>query len=486
MLDSISLFFTIFAVRVEACTFFLAQGVGEVLVFFILDDPSYLASLFGGVVVHPLTSSGVIALVLALFCLVASAYFSGSEVAFFSLGPKELEELKESERKRDQQILDLLSRSDYLLGTILVGNNFFNIAITMLVSYVVGETMDFQDNHTLGFLVQVLGITSVVLFFGEILPKVYFQNHALQSSRMAVGVMSLLERVSRPITKGLVALGNGVSRGFKRQNTTVTPEELEKAIELTTDRAEEKGLLNEIVRFYQKSVSEVMTPRMDVAALEYQTPYSEVKAFIIEKGYSRMPVYDDRIDNIRGVLYAKDLLPYLSEEDSFEWQRMIREAFFVPESKRINSLLEDFREQKIHMAIVVDEFGGTSGVVTMEDLLEEIVGEIEDEYDEEERLYEVQPDGSIIFDAKISILDFLRITKLEEITEITEQMDEADTLGGLLLEKKGDFPQVGEVIILDGYPFKIIAMGRRRISKVLFTNHPIVKVADAEGREPKP
>lgn len=437
-----------------------------------MDDPSYLASLFGGVEVSPLSSSGIIALVLALFCLVASAYFSGSEVAFFSLGPNELEELKESDKKHDRQILDLLSRSDYLLGTILVGNNFFNIAITMLVSYVVGQTLDFTNSPTLGFLVQVIGITSVVLFFGEILPKVYFQNHALQSARMVAGLMSFLERLSRPITRGLVRLGNLVSKAFKQNGTSVTPEDLEKAIELTTDRAEEKGLLNEIVRFYQKSVSEVMTPRMDVAALEYDTSYSEVKCFIIEKGYSRMPVYDDRIDNIRGVLYAKDLLPYLAKGEDFQWQSVIREAFFVPESKRVNNLLEEFREQKIHMAIVVDEFGGTSGIVTMEDLLEEIVGEIEDEYDEEERLYEEQPDGSIIFDAKISILDFLRIAQLQETPEISEQMDEADTLGGLLLEKKGDFPLVGEVITLDGYPFKIIEMGRRRISKVLFTQKP--------------
>lgn len=439
-----------------------------------MDDPSYFSTLIADVEVLPLSTATVIALVLAIISIAASAYFSGSEVAYFSLRPNELEELKSSDSKKDREILDLLANSEYLLGTILIGNNFVNIFITMLLSYVVSNTFDFSNAPVIGFIVQVIGITAILLYFSEIMPKVYFQNHALACTRSTVFLMAPLVRFLNPFTKGLVNIGKAVTDPIKNKEKQVSHEDLEKAIELTADNEEEQGLLNEIVRFYQKTASEVMTPRMDVAAVEINTTFPEVKKLIIEKGYSRMPVYDDRIDNISGVLYAKDLLSHLYEGDDFKWQKVIRNAFFVPESKRVNNLLEEFREQKIHMAIVVDEYGGTSGIVTMEDLLEEIVGEIEDEYDtDEEQLYTVQQDGTYIFDAKISILDFLRAVKLENYHNILEQMDEADTLGGLLLEIKGDFPVVGEVITMDDHQFKVIEMGRRRISKILFKRAPL-------------
>lgn len=435
-----------------------------------MDDSSSISNLFSAVEVLPLTPSAIIALILAVLSVIASAYFSGSEVAYFSLRPYELEGLKDSDKKTDRSILDILANSEYLLGTILICNNFVNNLITLLLSYVVNNTFDFSHSPLLGFLVQVIGITAILLFFGEIMPKVYFQNHALSFVRRSVSVMDFFVRMLTPLTKGLVKMGTVINKIQKRKEKNVSHEELEKAIELTTESVEEKGLLNEIVRFYQKTVSEVMTPRMEVAALDIDTPFKEVKEFILEKGYSRLPVYNERIDNIVGVLYSKDLLAHLFGSENFEWQKVTRSAFFVPESKRINNLLEEFREQKIHMAIVVDEFGGTSGIVTMEDLLEEIVGEIEDEYDtDDEQLYTLQPDGSYIFDAKISILDFLRTVRINDYHKILEQLDEADTLGGLLLEIKGDFPSVGEVIKLHNHEFKILEMGRRRISKVLFT-----------------
>lgn len=438
-----------------------------------MDDPGYLCSLFAGVQVNSFTTATVIAVILIIIAIIGSAYFAGSEVAFFSLRPNELEELKGSDSKRDRAILDLLANSEYLLGTILIGNNFVNILITMLFSFVVGEVFDFTQAPVLGFIVQVIVITAIILYFGEIMPKVYFQNHALASTRRSVVFMAPLVRLMNPLTKGLVNLGKALPASLIGKEKKASHEDLEKAIQLTTESEEEQGLLNEIVRFYQKTASEVMTPRMDVVAIEINTPYPEVKQEIIEKGYSRVPVYDDRIDNIKGVLYAKDLLPYLYESDDFQWQKVIRNAFYVPESKRVNHLLEEFREQKIHMAIVVDEFGGTSGIVTMEDLLEEIVGEIEDEYDtDEEQLYILQNDGTYIFDAKISILDFLRTVKLPEYHEIIEQMDEADTLGGLLLEIKKDFPAIGEVITMGECEFTVLEMGRRRISKVLFRYVP--------------
>ncbi len=420
-------------------------------------------------VVHPLTTSVIIALIGAFICLLLSAYFSGSEVAFFSLQPKDIEALEDSGDKKDRNILDALSTSDYLLGTILVMNNFVNITMTMLTSYAVERLYDFSQVPNLGFIVQVIGITFVILLFGEIIPKVYFQNHALGATRHIITSLNGFMKATRPIVRLLVGIGNKVTKPLTSKESMVTETDLEKAIELTTENEEEQELLNGIVRFHRKTANEVMTPRMDMVAVEVSDSFEEIKKCIAETGYSRMPVYEERVDNIKGVLYAKDLLPHLNEGSEYQWAGLMREAFFVPESKRINTLLQEFREEKIHMAIVVDEFGGTSGLVTMEDLLEEIVGEIEDEYDtDEEALYALQSDGSYIFDAKITIIDFLRVTKIEDYKEIEEEMEEVDTLGGMLLEAKGDFPTVGEEIKIHGYRFVVREMGKRRIAKVQF------------------
>lgn len=434
-----------------------------------MDDPSFLSSLFDGVVTYPITTPVVVALILAVVCLFFSAFCSGSETAFFSLRPKDIDELEGSGEKRDRDVLDALTNSDYLLGSILVLNNFANISLTMLTSYAVDNLFDFGNAQTLGFLVQVVGITFVLLLFGEILPKVYYQNHALEASRVVIGPMKHLMKLTKPIVHLLVKIGSGATKPFMKRESKVSESELERAISLTTDDQGEQELLHGIVRFHRKTVNDVMTPRMDIVAVEVDDSFKSVKELIAENGYSRMPVYEDRIDNIKGVLYAKDLLQHLSEGDDFDWLTLVREPFFVPESKKVNSLLEEFRAEKIHLAIVVDEFGGTSGLVSMEDLLEEIVGEIEDEYDtDEEMLYQIQPDGSYIFDAKIGIIDFLRVTGVSDYKEIEEEMEEVDTLGGMLLEQKGDFPTVGEEIYIRNHRFVVLEMGRRRISKVQF------------------
>ncbi|MBR8807236.1 hypothetical protein IX303_001413 [Porphyromonas levii] len=438
-----------------------------------MDDPSYLSSLFEGVHTHPMSPSVVIALLAGVVCLGFSAFFSGSEVAFFSLQPRDIDELEEGKSKNDRHVLDALAHSDHLLGTILVMNNFVNIAITMLTSYAVSRLFDFSAAPSVGFAVQVIGITSIVLLFGEILPKVYFQNHALSAVRTVMAPMRVFMRITSPVVHLLVKIGEKATKPFATRESKVSETDLERAIELTTENEEEQELLHGIVRFQRKTVNDVMTPRMDMVAIDTETTFPEVRQIIAENGYSRMPVYEDRIDNIKGVLYAKDLLPHLSEREDFDWTSLIREPFFVPESKKINSLLQSFREEKIHMAIVVDEFGGTSGIVTMEDLLEEIVGEIEDEYDtDEEALYTEQPDGSYIFDAKIGIVDFLRTVRVSDFREIEDEMEEVDTLGGMLLEVKGDFPVVGEEIYVRGHRFVVLEMGKRRISKVQFFPDP--------------
>nr|WP_262501333.1 gliding motility-associated protein GldE [Porphyromonas cangingivalis] len=319
---------------------------------------------------------------------------------------------------------------------------------------------------------QVVLLTFLLLLFGEILPKIYCQNKSLQFSRFAASSMSKVQVLFTPISKPLVFLGSRLTKSMRRKTYDLSADELSKAIQLTTETSEEQGLLNEIVKFYSKTASEVMTPRVDIVALEYHTPYSEVLRFVIDKGYSRIPVYDDRIDDMKGILYIKDLLPHLSEGDEFHWQSLLRPVFYVPDSKRVDRLLEDFREQKIHVGIVVDEFGGTSGLVTMEDLLEEIVGEISDEYDDDDRLYRQEPDGSYVLDAKLSLVDFIRIVKIEESPMIEEMKEEVDTIGGLLLEIKGEFPIVGEEIVVDEHRFIILEMGRRRISMVKFIKRP--------------
>lgn len=417
---------------------------------------------------YPISTIEVIALVLIAICLYFSAFFSGSEVSFFSLLPSHLEELRSSEHPGDQKIIDLLNNSETLLGTLLIANNFVNIAVITLTDYVVAQLFDFRNAPTAGFIVQVIGTTFIILLVGEIFPKVLCQLDPLSYTRKNVKALYSVQKVLLPLTKGLVKLGDWISKPLQSSKSELSHEELSRAIKLTTDNAEEQGVLNEIILFHRKSVAEVMQPRMEIKALEMDEDFKAVRQFVIENGYSRIPVYEDRIDNVKGLLYAKDLLPYLQEGDDFEWQKLLRDVMFVPESMMVSHLLEDFRSQKVHMAIVVDEFGGTSGLVTMEDLLEEIVGEINDEYDDDEKLYTANPDGTYTLDGKISILDFLRVVKVSNYDDIIKETDEAETLGGLLLEIKEDFPAVGEEIVVEGHTFKILEMGRRRISKVLF------------------
>ncbi|KGN67896.1 gliding motility-associated protein GldE [Porphyromonas sp. COT-108 OH1349] len=436
-----------------------------------MDPDGSLSSLFSAIEVMPLSLVIYIAIAISILLLFLSAFMSGSEVAFFSLSPQEVEEIKEQKHTNDHTLEHLLRDSEHLLGTILIGNNLVNVAIVMLTTYIFQSVFDFSAAPMMGFLFQVIGLTFLLLLFGEILPKIYCQQRALQIARSSAPVMAVFKKIFYPLSKFLVYLGSIVGKGIGYKKYELSPEELNKAIQLTTDAEEEKGLLTEIVKFYSTTVSHVMTPRMDMVSLPYNTPYDEVLSFVKENGYSRIPVYEERIDNVRGILYIKDLLPHLSEPATFEWQKIIREAFFVPETKKIDDLLEEFRRQRMHMAIVVDEFGGTCGLVTLEDLLEEVLGEISDEYDEESKPYKILNDGSIIFDAKISLTDFLKVTKITD-PDILEQGEEVDTLGGLILEAKGDFPVKGETISVPPYNFMILEMGRRRISKVKFFQDP--------------
>lgn len=442
-----------------------------------MEDIEYISSgLLQGVGVIPLGPEGIVTLVITLVLIAVCLYYSGfcssSEVAYFALTPSQLEELKSSKEERDKKVIYLLEHGEYMLSTILISNNFVNTAIVMLSDSVVNQTLDFTYARTLGFVLQVVVITFAILLVGEIIPKVSTQMDPLRVARRNVTTLFTFYGALKGINKALVRMGEVIGKSLTKNKSELDREDLSKAIELTTEDSEEQGVLNEILLFQRKTVSEVMTPRIDMEALELSTPYAEVLSFVEECGYSRIPVYDKRIDSIKGILYAKDLLQHLGEAPDFRWEGLLREVLYTPEDVKVSHMLEVFRKERRHMAIVVDEYGGTSGLVTMEDLLEEIVGDIEDEYDEDEQLYRELPDGSFVFDGKISILDFLRIVKVEDYDAILKVSDEAETLAGLLLEVKGDFPQVNEVITIDGHQFKVLSITNRRISKILFIPDP--------------
>lgn len=414
----------------------------------------------------------IVALVAVFFLLLLSAMMSASETAFFSLEPDDINEVKERRQPSDTLIAHLLGRSDYMLSAILIVNTFANVTIVMSGAYVMSRWVDCFATPLRGWLLLVVLLIGCILLFGEIMPKVYAQQHPLRVLRKVAKMLRGIEFVCRPLSNLLVHSTTLINKAMGRQKHGLSVDELSKALELTsTQLPEEKEMLEEIIKFYNKTASEIMTSRLDVEDIEIKTPFRDVLQFVVDSGYSRIPVYVGTEDTIKGILYIKDLLPYIDKPNVFHWQSLIRPAYFVPETKKIDDLLEEFRTNKIHMAIVVDEFGGTSGIVTMEDILEEIVGDISDEYDEDERQYIRLADGSLIFEAKIALNDFFRVADCDP-SEFEELTDEVETLAGLLLELKGDFPKRREIIEYRGYQFQVLEVDDRRIQKVKFTRIP--------------
>jgi len=433
-----------------------------------LDSDYFLSGLLDQVTVQALTTGPVIALSLAFLLLFASGFVSASEVAFFSLGPGDLNDIRDKKSPSDPIILRLLERSEYLLGAILITNNFVNVAIVMLCTYGIHSIFNFSAAPVLGFVLETIALTFLLLLFGEIMPKIYAQNNSLKFVRLSAHVLSGIERFCRPLSHILVNSTHFINKILVKKKYDLSVDELSKALELTsTEITEDKEMLEEILKFYNKTASEIMTSRLDVEDIDITSSFRTVIDFIIESGYSRIPVYAGTEDNIKGILYIKDLLPYIDKPDTFRWQSLIRPAYFVPETKKIDQLLEEFRTTKNHMAIVVDEFGGTSGIVTMEDILEEIVGEISDEYDEDEKQYIRLADGSLIFEAKIMLTDFFRVIDAEP-ADFDNLTDEVETLAGLLLELKGDFPRRREIIEYKDFRFQVLEVDNRRIQKVKF------------------
>ena len=430
-------------------------------------DISFLQQTLSEVHLMAPTTGVIIAAVLAAILLLFSGFASGSEIAFFSLSPQDLSELNPEHNPKDAQVKELRDDSERTLATILITNNFVNVTIIMLCNYVFANIVDFGRAMWLQFLCITVLLTFLLLLFGEIMPKIYARQNPLAFCRRMAGPLIVLRRFFWPLESILLRSGILAEKVVPQENHVLSVDDLEQALELTdkNDIKEEQSMLQGIIRFGDETVKEVMTSRQDVIDIDIKSSYADVLKCIVENNYSRIPVYQDNSDNIRGVLYIKDLLPHLSKPSNFRWQSLIRPPYFVPETKKIDDLLREFQDNKVHIAIVVDEFGGTSGIVTLEDILEEIVGEINDEYDEEEKTYTRLNRNTYIFEGKTLLSDFCRILNVDD-DEFSEVEGDADTVAGLLLEIKGDFPEVHEKLSFKNYLFEILEIEERRIAKV--------------------
>jgi gliding motility-associated protein GldE len=415
-----------------------------------------------------------------LLCL--SALISASEVAFFSLPPKSREELRKSSSSRDKIVLQVYDKPKFLLATILIASNLVNIGIVLISEIIAEKELDFVSNPIAAFLIQVVAVTFLILLFAEVIPKVFANQHSLRVARLMAFPVSFLEKLLYPLSFLLITSTSFIDKKVKKKTQHLSVEDLSHALDLTISADtpdSERKILKGIVKFGQVNVKQIMIPRMDITAFEYNTPFRKLLEDILASGYSRIPIYKETIDKISGILYSKDLLLYLDKEDDFKWQTLIREPFFIPENKKNDDLLKEFQQKKIHMAVVVDEFGGTSGIVTLEDVIEEIVGEINDEFDDDDLVYSKLDDRNYVFEGKISLTDLSRKLGIEsDIFEMSGGR-EADTLAGFLIEHTGNIPKKGEEVRFSAkgvssnggkdYIFTVESADNRKIKRVKVT-----------------
>ncbi|MBL6447486.1 gliding motility-associated protein GldE [Fulvivirga sp. 29W222] len=404
-----------------------------------------------------------------LLLLVMSALISGSEVAFFSLTSKDIAECKESEEMPDKRIVSLIRHPKQLLATILIMNNFINVGIVTLSTFVMWEILDAKTTEGKPVIILTTITTLGIVFFGEILPKVYATPNNLRFARLTSTMLKLLSTVFKPLSFLLVSSSSVIERRFIKKGYDISVEELHHALEITTTSEEttdeEKDILKGIVNFGTLTVKQVMKSRMDITAFDVEMDFHDLMDKINKSGFSRIPVYSDTIDNIEGILYIKDLLPYVDQDESFDWLRLLRQGFFVPENKKIDALLKDFQEKRVHMAIVVDEYGGTSGLITLEDVIEEIVGEINDEFDDEDIAYSKLDKYTYLFEGRTTLNDFCKILEINPNT-FEKIKGESESLGGLLLEINTKLPSAGEKVYFEKYVFTVVAVDNKRIKKV--------------------
>jgi putative hemolysin len=415
-----------------------------------------------------------IAVLVVLLC--GSAMMSASEVAYFSFRPEDIENFKTNKDKQSKTAIRLYNNPEKLLSTVLVANNIANIAVVLLSAYLSSRMFDFSSEPVIGFVINAIVITFLLLFFGEILPKVFAsRNHVKVALFMAVP-LRILEKVLSPVTSVLVLSTSFVKKRTGTRRSNISMNDLSDALELTSDDIDEdEKILKGIVNFGNINVSEIMCPRIDVTAVEIRSGFDKTVSEIINSGFSRIPVYSGSFDNVKGVLYAKDVLPYTGNPPNFKWQSLMRPPYFVPETKKINDLLKEFQTRKMHMAVVIDEYGGTSGIITLEDILEEIVGEISDESDDEQLLYRKLDDNKYTFEGKILLNDFYKVFDIED--DIFEDVrGESETLAGLILELTGEIPVPGQKVNYGNFLFSINSADRRRIKEIYVEIH-----ADNEG-----
>ncbi|NND62805.1 MAG: gliding motility-associated protein GldE [Flavobacteriaceae bacterium] len=416
-----------------------------------------------------LSITQITSIVILFTLLLCSALISGAEVAFFSLSATDLHPSEEdSPSKRLVLVEKLLSKPKKLLATILVANNLINIAIVLLFASLSPMFFDGIGNPQLKFVVEVIVVTFLILLFGEILPKIYASRNKVSFSSLMAYPITVLNKLFSPLNIPMRAATIYIEDKFGRQKSNLSVDQLSQALELTSQAdttQEEQKILQGIVTFGNTDTKNVMRPRMDIFALNEESSYKDIMPEIISKGYSRIPVYTENIDNITGVLYVKDLLPYFDRKN-FDWVSLKREAYFVPENKKLDDLLNEFKDMKMHLAIVVDEYGGTSGLISLEDIIEEIVGEISDEFDDDDLVYSKLDDNTYIFEGKTPLKDFYKVIKLEDPKIFEDQKGEAETLAGFLLEISKGFPKQKEVINLENYSFTIEAFENKRIKQI--------------------
>ncbi len=434
-----------------------------------MEDPYHLMVLtLSTIVLKPFTLSAALALVTMIVLLSFSALISGSEIAFFSLEPPQLKELDEKPVGANKLILELLKRPQYLLSTILISNNFVNIGIVLTSTYFMDTIFDFSRSaQWVGFTVNVVLVTFLLLLFGEIIPKIYATISPIRFASIMAYPMSTMQKVTRPLGSFLIASAKFLNKHMSNRGKMISVDDLSHVIDIAKESTqEEREMLESVVRFGNIDVKSIMCPRVDVVAVDFTCGFQELADTIRNSGFSRIPVYDSSFDNIKGMLYAKDLLTHLNNDDDYKWQDHVRRVFFVPESKKISDLLNDFQMMKLHIAVVIDEYGGTSGIVTLEDVIEEIMGEIKDESDEMEILYTKIDDHTYSFEGKTLIHDFCKIVNIDDgmFNEIN-----ADTLAGLVLESTEEIPQTGASFQILGHTFTVQESDNRRIKRLKIT-----------------
>ncbi len=432
----------------------------------------YYSSALLSILVKPFSFSIGISIAIMLVLLVLVALVSAAESAFFSLTPTDMDELKSSDDKIDIKIQEIIEVPKRILATVLISINFINIAIVMLSTFVMEELFDFTQNPTLGFVIQVVAVTFLILLVGEVIPKIYATQNPLHTSRKLFYFLKFLQRLFYPVSSFLIFSTKLLDKVIKPKTHNISVDELSQALELTNDEditEEDHKILKGIVKFGNTDVKQIMKPRMDVTAFEYNTKFKKLLEESTHHGFSRFPIYKEgSLDNISGVLYAKDLLQHIDKDDNFNWQSIIRPPFYVPENKKIDDLLREFQFKKIHMAIVVDEYGGTSGIVTFEDIIEEIVGEINDEFDDDDLTYSKLDENNYVFEGKAALNDVYRILEING-DDFEDEKGEADTIAGFLIEIEGRIPVKNDVIQFKNLRFTVESADSRKVKRVKIT-----------------